>query len=664
MQQAQQRASSVVRMKLPSASTTGISSFPSSLQNSHAKTTSSSKGSSSFFHFTLVAILYKLAQLGIAFILHLLVPSSSNLVLPSEPESSGGKSEKRLFPSISNPIIQHEQVKDETDDADAVIERPSTPVTNVAQPCSTGLTTRLLPFKNAKGEIEWAFTDDVTPGNELDVFKMSRFDEKNAPKPKNNNENENEDDNLSPTISNSSNNESILSNNSKKLKTKKEDEDNEHTGTPLTNHSSPFSPEDDDDAKEKEDLSSSSSDNLADSNEGEHDDVDDEDKVHQCPHCDATFKIRGYLTRHLKKHATKKAYSCPFHKFSIYIDENNITHKCHPNGGFSRRDTYKTHLKSRHFKYPKGTKTKDRANSPGTCSMCGCYFPNAEIWCELHVEGGECKFLPEGFKGKSRIKNRLKKQLSKLRKSDAEANELTSSIINSHYLNGTSMNGNLNSNINGSMNGISNNNIQDVPTPYINTPNSVHSIGTPAPMNSNPQYEYHNSQSPESVVSHTQHNTPMSTKSPISYSQILQAQVANQNSQARTFMQKTDMPTSNDHMVPQFEQFTRNSTPVNAVEDYDDEYCLDVDQLNTASLKNYNEVVDFLKNQTPSTFLQQQQFQQPANDTHPSAQLAHFLQEYQELPPQPQVQYQQQYQPSPMQQQYAHTSFNQGMYQA
>lgn len=136
----------------------------------------------------------------------------------------------------------------------------------------------------------------------------------------------------------------------------------------------------------------------------------DANNLHACPYCSATFKIRGYLTRHLKKHATKKAYLCPFHQYTTYVDDNNITHKCHPNGGFSRRDTYKTHLKLRHFKYPKGTRTKERGSSSGSCGLCGEYFNNPEIWCEIHIEGGQCKFLPPGFKGKSRILKKLEKQ--------------------------------------------------------------------------------------------------------------------------------------------------------------------------------------------------------------------------------------------------------------
>ena len=259
-----------------------------------------------------------------------------------------------LFPSISNILVDGESGA------------------RSAKACSTGLTTRLLPFKNKSGEIEWAFTDDLSmPGNELDVFKIK----------------ENERNQLTPTSLNSSQLDSIISGDQPQL--------HKHENvTPSTLYS-------DEEGKSSNAASSGDMDG-----EGE----GDEEGVHQCPHCDVSFKIRGYLTRHLKKHATKKAYLCPFYKYSIYVDENHLTHKCHPNGGFSRRDTYKTHLKLRHFKYPKGVKTKDRPDSAGYCGMCNEYFPNSEIWCEIHVEGGECRHLPAGFTGKSRIKNRLRKE--------------------------------------------------------------------------------------------------------------------------------------------------------------------------------------------------------------------------------------------------------------
>ncbi|KAK9255051.1 hypothetical protein V1507DRAFT_453858 [Lipomyces tetrasporus] len=104
----------------------------------------------------------------------------------------------------------------------------------------------------------------------------------------------------------------------------------------------------------------------------------------QCPHCPSKFRIKGYLTRHLKKHAVNKAYTCPF------FDPTSST-PCHSTGGFSRRDTYKTHLKSRHFVYPAGTRSDQRAGMRGWCAACGMLFACNENWVENHVEGGECR---------------------------------------------------------------------------------------------------------------------------------------------------------------------------------------------------------------------------------------------------------------------------------
>lgn len=355
--------------------------------------------------------------------------------------------------------------------------------------CSTGITSSYLPIKNQDGKFEWKFSDEFVLGNELDAFKI-----KNEA-----------GSTLSPTVSNSSsNNESILSEKNKV--------------SPPTTHSLPYS----------------------DSNES--------GKVHQCPHCDATFKIRGYLTRHLKKHATKKAYSCPFHKFSIYVDDNNITHKCHPNGGFSRRDTYKTHLKSRHFKYPKGTKTKDRVNSSGNCSMCNEFFPNAEIWCELHVEGGECKFLPLGFKGKSRIKNRLKRQL----KNGQSVQELLlpNESINSQDMDYETL--------------VKNNQYESVVLkPYLDTPNSE--ISNPA------VYDYHNS--PMSISSLIPNSTsPNHFKQKYNHSNLNQV---NNNDTINHMPQATNILHPN-----QISQQHSNLNTLTQLYDYDDDFCLDSDQLN------------------------------------------------------------------------------------
>jgi hypothetical protein len=123
-------------------------------------------------------------------------------------------------------------------------------------------------------------------------------------------------------------------------------------------------------------------------------------KTYTCDYCGAEFRIRGYLTRHVKKHALTKAYECPF------FDEHS-ENKCHPTGGFSRRDTYKTHLKARHFKYPQGTRSQDRSTTSGKCGICNKSYDSNEDWVEHHIENGECEGLPEGYT--ARVKNSRRK---------------------------------------------------------------------------------------------------------------------------------------------------------------------------------------------------------------------------------------------------------------
>ncbi|CAI4059365.1 hypothetical protein SKDZ_04G6550 [Saccharomyces kudriavzevii ZP591] len=124
-----------------------------------------------------------------------------------------------------------------------------------------------------------------------------------------------------------------------------------------------------------------------------------------CHYCDATFRIRGYLTRHIKKHAIEKAYHCPFFNGATPPDL-----RCHNSGGFSRRDTYKTHLKARHVLYSKGVKPQDRNKSSGHCAQCGEYFSTIENFVESHIESGDCKALPQGYTKKN------EKRSGKLRK--------------------------------------------------------------------------------------------------------------------------------------------------------------------------------------------------------------------------------------------------------
>ncbi|CAI2019606.1 hypothetical protein SEUBUCD646_0H00670 [Saccharomyces eubayanus] len=123
-----------------------------------------------------------------------------------------------------------------------------------------------------------------------------------------------------------------------------------------------------------------------------------------CHYCDSRFRIRGYLTRHIKKHAKRKAYHCPFFDGSISQEL-----RCHNSGGFSRRDTYKTHLKSRHFNYPEGIKPQCRNKSSGACAQCGEYFSSSESWVETHIEAGSCKGLPEGYSERIREKKKTSK---------------------------------------------------------------------------------------------------------------------------------------------------------------------------------------------------------------------------------------------------------------
>ncbi|ANB11419.1 Stp2p [Sugiyamaella lignohabitans] len=105
-----------------------------------------------------------------------------------------------------------------------------------------------------------------------------------------------------------------------------------------------------------------------------------------CPECDASFRIKGYLTRHMKKHADQKAYTCPFFDCTAETP-------CHPSGGFSRRDTYKTHLKARHFIYPTGTRSENRSKVIGTCGGCGDKFDSNERWVEDHIQMDACAGL-------------------------------------------------------------------------------------------------------------------------------------------------------------------------------------------------------------------------------------------------------------------------------
>ena len=154
-----------------------------------------------------------------------------------------------------------------------------------------------------------------------------------------------------------------------------------------------------------------------------------------CHYCDATFRIRGYLTRHIKKHAIEKAYHCPFY------DKNMAPElRCHSTGGFSRRDTYKTHLKARHFTFPSGVKAHDRNKSDGKCSHCGEHFMSADDWISNHLETGKCAKLPEEYlialKEKSKNKKKSHHKLKMIKTSTGHSRFVSSveSIIEQKVL--------------------------------------------------------------------------------------------------------------------------------------------------------------------------------------------------------------------------------------
>lgn len=139
----------------------------------------------------------------------------------------------------------------------------------------------------------------------------------------------------------------------------------------------------------------------------EHDKKSGKEKLYTCAVCDATFKVKGYLTRHQKKHFKAKPLQCPYFESSIDTDGVKTTGdevsttkipRCHPTGGFSRRDTLKTHLKALHFVYPTGTKSGDRNNKKGRCAACFKEFNTNQEWLEQHVMTNQCAGMITKYK--------------------------------------------------------------------------------------------------------------------------------------------------------------------------------------------------------------------------------------------------------------------------
>jgi hypothetical protein len=118
----------------------------------------------------------------------------------------------------------------------------------------------------------------------------------------------------------------------------------------------------------------------------------DNSRPHTCNICGRGFARPNDLFRHQKSHRGDAPFRCPlFVKASLYQNAfGNLEPSCHQNGGFSRCDTYKNHLKAMHFEYPAGTKKRDRGGVAGKCKGCGLNFDNADRWIADHIETGHC----------------------------------------------------------------------------------------------------------------------------------------------------------------------------------------------------------------------------------------------------------------------------------
>lgn len=104
---------------------------------------------------------------------------------------------------------------------------------------------------------------------------------------------------------------------------------------------------------------------------------------HKCPFCQGQFKNKSYLSRHMKKHDVVKDYKCPF-----FSPEHTKCH--HLNGEFSRKDTFKAHLKSIHFIYPIGVSKVGRSDSGGRCAGCFKEYASNNDWVTQHIDTDEC----------------------------------------------------------------------------------------------------------------------------------------------------------------------------------------------------------------------------------------------------------------------------------
>ncbi|GME74091.1 unnamed protein product [[Candida] boidinii] len=231
--------------------------------------------------------------------------------------------------------------------------------------CSTGPESQLFSFTNKNGELEWSLMDNNSKSSlnlDPNYHQLSPISDSSTHSPNNNKQQQPQQDqqhdtkstnpiygfvSLSPISSIKSTGSSHMSgnesnttnptttNNSPNVSSGNDDDMSPHNDKMVS--SSASEGEDDEDEKEngkstifkeikKEFVSTPNSSKASDDDEEdiEGDVVTDEkgNKVHQCPYCDSKFRMRGYLTRHIKKHNSEKAYRCPYYN-------HDSTQKCH-----------------------------------------------------------------------------------------------------------------------------------------------------------------------------------------------------------------------------------------------------------------------------------------------------------------------------------------------
>ncbi|ANZ73768.1 BA75_00419T0 [Komagataella pastoris] len=351
------------------------------------------------YYWNVLASFFPLLKLLSDGLNHVLPPTRKSSVDNRESHESDDK--KSLFPETEQSITQIQVFKN-------------------AHPCSLTFNTKLVPFKNSNGEMEWKFVEDHESPEKSPSLMEDGLSES-----------------LSPFMADSTQDSDVHlmfgtpflvkgeqqqhkqeQQQQQQVQENEQEHQNHQQQQPL-----PSSTNSQDAIQDATSSAESSKElNIHKRNRRKRlssvvTSVTNGETYYHCSECPSKFKFRGYLTRHSKKHSQRKAYHCPFYESGHG--------KCSLGEGFSRRDTYKVHLKAMHFKYPKGVKCADRTGMMGWCGSCGQSFQNNEIWVERHIEKGVCRGLPEGYSGRIMTRNRKKtgKQSSLLNVANNGVNE-------------------------------------------------------------------------------------------------------------------------------------------------------------------------------------------------------------------------------------------------